>query len=194
MQIPAPLITLAEYLETEERAQTRHEYACGCVYPLATESREHHLLVSNLSSLAWHARATRSCRLFTQSTRLRVFADDSVYYPDLVGSCDPVDGVNGYLERPCFVIEVRSPSSARVDRNEKRDVYLTIPTLEEYVTVDQSRMHVVVYRRAQGREPSEVLRAPDAVLKLSCFGVGIELRNIYEGVEFLQPELVVDVY
>jgi Uma2 family endonuclease len=194
MEIPHQLMSVGEYLEKEGRRQIRHEYVSGFAYPLEEESRQHQLLVTNLCSLAWHARATRTCRLFTQSTRVCVFANESVYYPDVVGVCDPVDGLNGYLERPCFVIEVRSPSTARFDRNEKRDTYLTIPTLDEYVTVDQSRMHIAVYRRTQSRDPSEVLRAPDDVLKLSCFAVGIELRKIYEGAEFLQPELVVDVY
>ena len=181
MQIPAQRMSVAEYMEMEERTQIRHEYVDGYVYALSGASSPHNLLTTNLCSLAWHGRATRACRIFTHAEKVYVAASNSIYYPDVVGSCDSTDGASGYLERPCFVIEVLSPSTAKIDRTEKRDDYLTIPSLDEYVLVDQSRMQVSVYRRKCSPWP-EVLEAPDDVLKLTCIGVGIALADIYEGI------------
>jgi Uma2 family endonuclease len=83
---------------------------------------------------------------------------------------------------------VLSPSTARIDRTEKRDDYLTIQSVDEYVLVDQNRMQVSVYRRDSGPWP-DVLDRPHQLLKLTCLGVGIRLDDIYEGIEFPQDEV-----
>jgi Uma2 family endonuclease len=181
-------MSVAEYLALEERSPIRHEYVDGYMYAMTGASTPHNLLVANLCGLVWHGRVTRNCHIFTHAEKVRIASRNSIYYPDVVGSCDPLDGAQGYLERPCFVIEVLSPSTGRIDRTEKRDDYRTIQTLDEYVLVDQSRMEVSVYGRDSGVWP-QVLDLPHHLLKLTCVGVGIRLEDIYEGIEFPRDEV-----
>jgi Uma2 family endonuclease len=188
MPMPAQWMSVADYLVMEERSQIRHEYVDGYVYAISGATTPHNLIIGNLYFQARLTRPPQGCRIFMQGQKVRIASSDSIYYPDVVASCDPPDGVNGFLERPCFVIEVLSPSTARIDRTEKRDDYRTIRTLDEYVLVDQSRMEVSVYRRDSGPWP-EVLDRPDHLLKLTCIGVGIRLEDIYEGIEFPRDEV-----
>jgi Uma2 family endonuclease len=118
--------------------------------------------------------------------KVRVIAGNCFFYPDLVGSCDSTDDDERYVEHPCFVIEVLSPSTASMDRTEKRDAYLTLESLDEYVIVEQSQMRISVYRRLCRPWVAEVLDAPNDVLKLTCIRVGMALADIYEGVRFSQ--------
>jgi Uma2 family endonuclease len=193
MKLPAQRMSVADYLAMEERSQIRHEYVDGEVFAMSGASLPHNLLVSNLHGHAWQARASHGCRIFASAMKVRVEARNSFYYPDVLGCCDLQDGLEGYLLRPCFVIEVLSPSTAAIDQREKRLAYLTMKSLDEYVIVDQSRMQVAVYHGGQGPWASEVLRAPEDVLKLSCVSVGIALRDIYEGVELPKFEVRDDV-
>ena len=79
--------------------------------------------------------------------RLRIAEDDIFYYPDLMVTCDPSDDAPYYKTRPTVLVEVLSPSTERLDRREKFLSYQRLPSLEEYVLVDQERMRVTVFRR-----------------------------------------------
>src|SRR5262245_54459533 len=124
MQFRAQPMSVADYLEMEERSPIRHEYVDGWLYAMSGATCQHNLLIGNLYFHARQARPTQGCRIFTQEVKLRVAAGNSFFYPDVVASCEPADGANNYIERPCFVIEVLSPSTASMDRREKRDAYL----------------------------------------------------------------------
>jgi Uma2 family endonuclease len=189
MQLPAQRMSVAGYLEIERRTRLQYEYVDGEIYAMAGASRRHNLLAGNLFGHAWQARSSHECRIFSQAMKLQVAVRNSFYYPDVVGSCDPEDGADGPLTQPCFVIEVLSDSTSGIDRREKRLAYLTLKSLDEYVIVDQYRMHVSVYRGARGPWASQVLDAPDDVLKLTCVNVGIALKDIYEGVDFPKDEV-----
>ena len=43
---------------------------------------------------------------------------------------------------PCIVVEVTSPSTARIDRGEKLEAYRRIPALRAYLIVDHRRRRV----------------------------------------------------
>src|SRR5262245_59974595 len=126
MQMPAQRMSVAEYLEFEERTEARHEYVDGYIYAMSGATSPHNLIVVNLYFHARLARPPQGCRIFMQGQKVHVASSNSIYYPDLVASCDQTDAADSYLERPCFVIEVLSPSTERIDRTEKRDDYRTI--------------------------------------------------------------------
>jgi len=79
MQIPAQRMSVTEYMEMEERSQTRHEYVDGYVYALSGATRPHNLVVMNLCGLTWQARTTHGCQLFTQAMKVRVVALRDLY-------------------------------------------------------------------------------------------------------------------
>ena len=80
------------------------------------------------------------------------------------------------------VIEVLSPSTERIDRSEKFNAYIQIPTLQEYFLVEQSMMRVELFRRATGWG-REVLLAGD-VLRLASVEFEIAVDALYCRVEF----------
>ncbi len=178
-------LSAADYLDQESRSAIRHEYLDGETFPLAAASHRHKQIVGNLMRRAQAAvTPTGSCRVYGSHVRVHVRDRNCFYYPDLSASTDPDDRDQPYVSRPCLVIEVLSPSTAIADRREKRMQYASIPSLKEYVIVDQDRMRVNVFPRDEGECMVRTSNDPDDVLELSCLGTQVRLREIYMGVDF----------
>lgn len=183
-----------QYLEREGKNPLKHEYVDGELHAMAGATRRHNLIVSNLLYHARHAaRAGNRCQVFGSDMKVRVPSRNSFYYPDLSTCCDPTDREELFLAHPCFIVEVASPSTAGIDRREKRVSYATLQSLEEYAVVDQDRLRVEVHQREDGRWRSYLLNAPDDVLESSCLKLALTLEDIYEGVS-LPPEVTEPAY
>ncbi len=184
MQPQHALLTPAEYLAQEENSPVKSEYVDGESYAMSGAKRAHNLIASNLLYRARGAASHRpACQVFGPDMKVHVEAHNCFYYPDLSVCCDPTDRDDRYLVRPCFIVEVTSPSTAAIDRREKRASYLTLTALEEYVIVDQGQMWVELFRRAAAGWRKSTLIEPDEAIESSCLGLHLDLRQIYEGVE-----------
>jgi len=181
MQLTAQRMSVQEYLAMEERDGTRCEYVDGEVFAMSGPSRRHQLIAGNLHRITANAARNR-CQVFFAGMMVRVEAHNSLYLPDVFGCCDPDDSEERYVSSPCFIIEVLSPSTAHVDRREKRLAYSSLKSLDEYVLVSQQRMHVSVYRSDSGSWASQVLELPADMLELKCIELRVSLADIYEGV------------
>ena len=80
---------------------------------------------------------------------MKVKVNENFYYPDVIVVCEE-DPETYYKESPLIVVEVLSPSTNQKDRTQKRWDYLNIPTLQEYVLIEQSFVDIEVIRRNQG--------------------------------------------
>ena len=112
---------------------------------------------------------------------------NSFYYPDLSVCCDRSDRNELFLVRPCFIVEITSPSTASIDRREKRLSYTSLESLREYAIVDHDRMRVELYRRESSGWRGYILDQSDDVVESSCLGLRLDLLRIYEGVELPPP-------
>ena len=185
------LLSEADYLAGELASPIKHEYLGGVVYAMAGARNAHNLIVANTQGTL-HARLRgKRCRAFNSDTKIRVRLPSQVrfYYPDVPVICRPNPQGESFQDEPAMLVEVLSKRTRRIDEGEKKDAYLTIPSLSVYLLVEQEMPLVVVYRRtAQGfvREVYEVL---DEVVPLSEIDVELPLADIYDGVEFVpEPE------
>ena len=83
-----------------------------------------------------------------------------------------------------MIFEVLSDSTRRLDDGEKRDGYLTIPSLRVYLLVEQDETAVIAYRRTEQGFVREVYTGRDAMLPLPEIGIELPLSEIYDRVEF----------
>src|SRR5207248_2729456 len=102
------------------------------------------------------------------------------YYPDVIVVCDPSDNARYFRERPTIIFEVLSKETERTDRQEKALAYQQITGLAAYILVEQDRMALTVFRRAESGWSSEVVEGVSAVLKLPEIGVELPIERIYE--------------
>lgn len=142
-------LPVEDYLAGELVSEVKHEYVGGEVYAMSGSSVPHNDIALNAYSALRPKLKGGPCKAHVSDikVRLMVRGKDIFYYPDLVVGCDPRDTHRYALRFPKLIIEVLSPATNRIDRTEKLQNYLTIPTLEEYLLVDQDQPQVLLYRR-----------------------------------------------
>jgi Uma2 family endonuclease len=183
------LVAVEDYLAGELVSAVKHEYLGGVVYAMAGATNAHNIIATNTLG-ALHARLRgRPCRPFNSDTKIRVRLATHVrfYYPDASVVCRPNPQTDSFQDDPAAVFEVLSCRTRRIDEGEKKDAYLSIPSLGVYIMIEQETAAVVVFRRTVGGFVREVVEGMDAVLPLHEIGIDLPLAEIYETVE-LTPE------
>lgn len=175
-------ISVEAYLVGEQLTEVRHEYIGGRVYAMSGGSEAHNMICLNLASaLREHFRG-RPCRVFMADMKLRlsIAEDDIFYYPDILVTCDPADDAKYYKTKPTVLVEVLSPSTERLDRREKFLSYQKLPSLEEYVLVNQEEECLTLFQRSHDWRP-ELLAQGDS-LRLPSVDFEQTLAALYEDV------------
>jgi Uma2 family endonuclease len=141
------LISIAEYLDGEQRSDIRHEYLAGRVYAMVGAGEKHNLIAGNLF---FHLRAAargKECGVFISDMKVRVAQNDAFYYPDVMVTCDAQDTEPLHKHTPCLIVEVLSPATESIDRREKLTAYRMLPSLRYYLLASQNQRRVEIYRR-----------------------------------------------
>lgn len=183
------LVSVEDYLAAELIAPLKHEYVDGMVYAMAGARNAHNLITTNtIVALGVRLRG-RKCRPYNSDTKIRIKQARRIrfYYPDISVTCRPNPQDDSFQDRPRVVFEVLSRKTRRIDEGEKKDAYLTIPSLGVYALVEQQTALVVVYRRTNGGFKREVYEGLDAVLPLGEIEIDLPLAEVYDGVDFI-PE------
>ncbi len=178
------LVSVEEYLASEELSEIKHEYVDGWVHPIGGWTLDHSAISGNVAyTLLTKLRGT-SYEVFFFGARVKIEQDQRtrIYYPDSQVVCGPVDGKAFFTEHPTLVTEVLGESTRRVDMVEKKEAYLAIPSLKVLLLVESEVKGVTVYRRsASGRFETELYDS--GVIPLEEIGVALSFEEIYEGAE-----------
>lgn len=177
-------ISIADYLEGEKRSEIRHEYVDGQVFAMAGASKRHNRIIQNIGFRLQSHLSETDCEMFLESVKLR--ADEiTIYYPDIVVTCEPADDDDYVVYQPILIVEVISPTSERTDRYEKLQVYRRMPGLREYAIVWQEEMRVEIHRRTDAENWAvERFVSPSAIVKLTSIDSEINLTEIYQNIAF----------
>lgn len=189
MQKPATkYYTREEYLALEEAAEYKSEYYRGEIFAMAGTSATHNRIVLNVASFLDRELPKKRCDVFASDVRLQVESRDLFTYPDIMIVCEKpqfYENRNDTVTNPVIIFEVLSEATKNYDRGEKFEFYRAIPTLKEYVLVDQHKIHVEHFLKV---EPGKwILTEYDDILhelKLAAVDLIIPLQAIYNRVEF----------
>jgi Uma2 family endonuclease len=185
-------ISVQDYLAGELASPVKHEYLGGAVYAMAGARNEHNVIATNLVG-GIHARLRgKRCQPFNSDTKVRVRLPKQVrfYYPEASIVCSENLRNESFQDEPVVVFEVLSEKTRRIDEGEKKDAYLTIPSLRAYVLIEQNMPAVVVFRRAaDGGFVPELYEGLSAVIPLPEVEIELPLAELYERVTFIpEPE------
>ena len=183
------LVSVEDYLAGELISPIKHEYLGGVVYAMAGGRNAHNLIASNFLG-ALHGRLRgKACRAYNSDTKVRVqlLSGQRFYYPDGSVICQPNLPNDAFQERPTVIAEVLSRETRRIDEGEKKDAYLTIPSLSVYLLIEQEIAAVTVYRRTEDGFVREVHAGMSAVVPLGEIDTQVPLAELYDGVDLI-PE------
>ncbi|MBI5610996.1 MAG: Uma2 family endonuclease [Deltaproteobacteria bacterium] len=180
------LLSEAEYLEGERLSPIKYEFIDGHVFAMAGASKAHATISLNVAMVLRNHLKGKPCQAYMLDLKVHIAKARAYYYPDVLATCDPsdlaADAPSERVTAPCLVVEVLSPSTEATDRREKWLNYRMLPSLQEYVLIDQARCWVELYRRSGEVWQQTVLSEPDHLLELASVGVAIPLRAVYEDV------------
>lgn len=180
-------LTPEEYLTIERQSAIRSEYLHGEMFAMSGSSREHNLIVTNLSREISTQLRGRPCETYTNDQRVHIPSTSVYTYPDLVVACGEPrfqDQQFDTLLNPVVIIEVLSPNTEAYDRGEKFEGYRTIDSLKEYVLVAQDKPRVEHYLRQDGnRWLLTAVSGLDARVSLPSIQCELALAEIYERIE-----------
>ena len=163
-----------------ESLDQKYEYRNGAMIAMAGGSKHHGMLISNTHLILGNHLKGRPCFVFTEMT-LKI--ENEALLPDLMVTCDAKDLAEAenptYIEHPTLVIEVLSPSTENVDRNEKFLKYTYCPSIQEYVLINYDYMLVQTYTR-NGLQWIYTGFMQDQDLELNSIGLTVPVKDIYD--------------
>ncbi len=179
--------SVEEYLELDRSSvEEKYEYIDGQVYLMAGGSPAHARIAATLiREIGTHLRGG-ACDVYTSDAKVHVFGTQQYVHPDVTVSCDERDRKSSaeMLEYPSLVIEVLSPSTERLDRRKKSNLYRATPTIKEYLLVDTQEQAVEVYRRGPNSFWGFSYFGPGEQVELASIRLTIPMEVIYENVTF----------
>lgn len=148
-------VSLDQYLQFENNSPGRHEYVDGRIFTMTGGTQRHSTISQNLYAILREQLKGGRCRAYIHEMKVHVEASNSIYYPDVVVTCEKRDDNSLFAARPGLIVEVSSPSTALVDRREKAMSYKLIPSLAIYMVVDYKRKRVELHQRLPGTSDSQ---------------------------------------
>lgn len=188
-QAAKELYTVAEYLALEESNDFRSEYYQGKIFAMGGASFNHNQINSNLTTDLGTAFKKKNCRVFANDMKVRIEEKDTFFYPDILVICGKPEffpSRDDAITNPLIIIEVLSKSTADYDRSGKFEAYRAIPSLREYILVDQSRIFVERFFRQDVHANwvlAEYTNIGD-ILNISALDLQLPLTEIYAKITF----------
>ncbi|WP_413200223.1 Uma2 family endonuclease [Nostoc piscinale] len=176
-----------EYLEFEVNSEEKHEYIDGQVILQVSEITNHNTVVGNFGANLLMALKRQSYQVFMLRQRLWIPQKRMYVYPDVMAIADQLEYAEGRrdtLINPVLIAEVLSKSTKSYDCDEKFAAYRTIPNFQEYILIDQYKIHVEQYYKTDNNKWifSEYEDA-NLLLNLSSISCQVLLGDIYDQVD-----------
>ncbi|AFY59411.1 Uma2 family endonuclease [Synechococcus sp. PCC 6312] len=173
-----------EYLTFEETALERHEYLDGEIRLMPGGMPNHNKISGRSYALLLTGLDSQPFDVFHADQRLWIPEKNTYTYPDVMVLPDPWESQPGRednLMNPVLIAEVLSKSTQAYDRDEKFDIYKAIPSLREYLLVDQYQLEVWQFIKQPDHQWSEtILNGLDATLALTIANITIKLTDLYQ--------------
>ena len=180
--------TSEEYLAIERTASYRSEFWHGKIYAMAGASSAHNRILPCLAAAVVPQLRGTGCAAVSNDMKVRTSPEGLFAYPDLSVVCGAEryhDTKRDVLLNPITILEILSPLTAAMDRNEKFLAYQELESLRDYILIAQDKAQIEHYARQEGgRWVYQTVTGLDASLTLSAVPVTLSLAEIYESVVF----------
>jgi Uma2 family endonuclease len=180
---PSSHFTPQDYFDWEAQQELRYEYFDGQVYAMTGGSLAHGRIGLNISAILRTHNRSHGCLTFNSDCKVGLSDQGPFTYPDISVSCDQRDRqAMQFIQYPCLIIEVLSPSTEAYDRGGKFKLYRSLDSLQEYVLIGSETKTIEVFRRnPSGSWEFRAYGETDEVT-LNSVGLNIPVPAAYEDV------------
>lgn len=183
-----PTFTIKEYLNHEAETNTKYEYHSGQIFALAGGTINHGLLCANIYSEIRNQlrKSSSNCKPLSSEIKLHVKSDkyNSFLYPDtmvICGELEESDTNPNAVKNPVLIVEVLSKSTADYDRGDKFHIYRQIPTLQEYILIEQDKYVVDIHYKNPKSDLWRITRieGEESDINLQSLNISISMKNLF---------------
>ncbi len=195
--VPDDRYTIEQYLAIEESTGKRYEFHEGqllSVESMAGGSFVHAVLAGNFIGEVRSAIISKEmlshhlagCNATTSDLRIAVDGGKRYLYADAVVVCGKPrfdDVIPSAVVNPILVVEVISPSSEKYDRSLKFNFYSLLPSLREYLLIEQESQRVEVRHRPNTSSDWSytVVAGQEDAVHLPSLDVTLPINGLYRG-------------
>jgi Uma2 family endonuclease len=173
-------MTLAEFLDWEERQELRYEFDGFQPVAMTGGTLGHETIGGTLRALLYQRLRGKPCRAWGPTTKIE--AKGHIRYPDAHVNCTPFSQGDTIVRDPVVVFEVLSPTTSRTDRIEKLREYQATASIQRYVILEQDGIAATVFSRMGADWIVHALTEGD-VLRMPEIDIELPLNEIYADVD-----------
>ena len=184
-------MTIEEYLELEERSQTKHEYVKGQITPMPGGTLKHNIIASNIVTALNIAirQLSKSFIVSNSDTKIWIPVIETFYYPDAVVICEVpafYKGRKDVVLNPLLIVAVSSSSTEAHDRGTKVFDYAALPSLQEYLIIRHDYPMAHLSNRTETDDwRLRSVEHLDQSIELLSIGCSISMHDVYDKTENL---------
>jgi Uma2 family endonuclease len=146
---------------------------------MAGASANHERISVNILSEFRNHLKNSPCEPFGSDMKLRINAN--FFYPDVMVDCLFDNSTPYFTQTPIIIVEVLSKSTRKKDTTLKLLSYINIPSLKEYVLIEQNFVDIEVLRRSEGWLPKHYFLGDE--ITFESIGLTLSVEDIYHRVQ-----------
>lgn len=181
-------VTVPEYFAYLDSIEGKAEYFDGVIYDKAGGSPSHSLITMNCGIAIGRQLDVNVCQVYSSDLLVGIDLANTYVFPDLTVACGELElsrSDANVAKNPQVIVEVLSPSTMERDRLSKLIRYMQIPSLREYLMIEQIKPHVdCCFINEQGVWDLETIEGLDGHIQLRSLGISIAMAHIYGAVKF----------
>lgn len=180
-------ISAEDYFEMEETAFEKSEYYHGEIFVMSGASVNHNLIVMNTGSALHVKLSDAGCLVFPSDIKVELDPGRHYAYPDISVVCGEIAygaGRNDIITNPKVIVEILSESTRDYDRGGKFAAYRELPSLTDYILIEQYRVLIEHFsRKSSELWEMRIYRSQDDMLDIDSMGLSLPLRDIYKNIK-----------
>jgi len=171
--------TVESFLAWEDKQEGRHEFDGTRVIEMTGGSRAHQRIVINLMRFLEDMLDPNP---FDAVQGMRIHLGRKVRAPDIAVCSGRIPDRLKTLRDALVTFEVVSDETAEIDQNDNRLDYASIPSLQRYIIVEQTRAEVTNIQKTMSGWTEATLTS--GIILLPELGIDLPLDAIYRGFKF----------
>ena len=174
------VIAEKDYLAGELQSEVRHEYIDGQVYAMSGAHKDHNRIAGEGFRILANHLQDNPCQPYASDMKVKV--DKSFFYPDVMVDCSGKEE-DYYTEFPTIIVEVLSKSTRQHDKTFKRQAYFQIPSLQEYILIEQDFVEIERWYKTQDNHWEQSVHYLGDDITFASLNLTVTVEDIYRRVK-----------
>jgi Uma2 family endonuclease len=174
------LISEQDYLTGELQSEVRHEFIDGEVYAMAGAHKDHNRIAGEVFRMLANHVQDNPCQPYASDMKVKV--GKNYFYPDVMVDCSGKEE-DYYTEFPTIIVEVLSKSTRQHDKTFKRQAYFQIPSLQEYILIEQDFVEIERWYKTQDNHWEQSVHYLGDDITFDAINLTTSVEDIYRRVK-----------